>query len=340
MGFLSGWTRRKSKIVNGTTAGAQTNYQLKLTVYKSNGVDTSTDIYLGTNVRDDFGDVRFTKSDGTTLLDYWIETYTSGVSAEIWIEIDSIPISPGSAVIYIYYDSPSQTTTSNGINTFIVFNDGFLTGWNSVGASIVGGKISVAAALLGANFIGSPTPISRPAVIEFKAAGAGFNNNWGFHVQAAAPVAYTNLNHVTIHLSGNGNKYTVLADGTTQSPSLIAANDTNEHLFKIIWATTIGETKFYQDGVQKTTPAGNFPAVTTLYAMFGGDSTPPGDSKAFTLDDIRVRLYATPEPAFGATGNETTQTQPLGNLYKTVQRGISFAEGTGISLGRRKTKLR
>ncbi len=48
--FLSGWGRRKSKVVSGSTAGAQTNFQMQLTVYKSAGVDTNTEVYLGTNV--------------------------------------------------------------------------------------------------------------------------------------------------------------------------------------------------------------------------------------------------------------------------------------------------
>ena len=58
MGWLTGWNRRKSKI-NGTTEGSspQTNYQMKLTVHKYPGTDTTTDIYLGTNIRDDLGNV-------------------------------------------------------------------------------------------------------------------------------------------------------------------------------------------------------------------------------------------------------------------------------------------
>lgn len=80
-------------------------------------------VYVGTSVRDDFGDIRFTTSDGQTLLNYWIESYTAGSIATFWIKIDSIPASPGTSTIYIYYDNPSQTTTSNGPNTFIYFED-------------------------------------------------------------------------------------------------------------------------------------------------------------------------------------------------------------------------
>jgi len=123
MSFLAGWGRRKSKIINGSTAGAQTNFQMQITINKSSGVDTSTNIYVGTNIRDDFGDLRFTTSDGTTLLDYWIETLVSGVSALVWIEVATIPASPSTTTIYIYYDNATETSLSNGANTFAFFDD-------------------------------------------------------------------------------------------------------------------------------------------------------------------------------------------------------------------------
>ena len=118
MTWLTGWNYRKSKTVNGSAAGVQTDYQLKLIAHKGPGTDTATDIYIGTNVRNDFGDVRFTTSDGSTLLNYWIEFFTSGSVATIQIKIPSIPISPGTTTIYIYYGNTSQTTTSNGLSTF------------------------------------------------------------------------------------------------------------------------------------------------------------------------------------------------------------------------------
>ena len=113
---ISNYSRKLT--INGTSAGAQTNYQMKFTVYNSSGTDTLGNVYLGGSARSDFGDLRFTKSDGVTLLDYWIESYTSGVSAVVWAEIDSIPASPGTADIYLYYGNPSATCASSGVATF------------------------------------------------------------------------------------------------------------------------------------------------------------------------------------------------------------------------------
>ncbi len=147
---LPGWGFSKKLSVMGTTAGTQTNYPLKLTVRKSSGTDVPGTVYLGSNVRDDFGDIRFTGSDGVTLLDYWIESYESGNSAEVWVEVDSIPANPGSADVYLYYGNSLAESRSDGEGTFTVFDDFLgnslnLTKWNIVTAfGYSGNSISVA----------------------------------------------------------------------------------------------------------------------------------------------------------------------------------------------------
>lgn len=45
--YISGWDSRKQKTITGTTAGAQTNYSKKLSVYKGSGADSSGVVYLG-----------------------------------------------------------------------------------------------------------------------------------------------------------------------------------------------------------------------------------------------------------------------------------------------------
>ena len=119
MAWLTGYVYRKQIIINGSTAGAQTNYQLKLTVYKGTGTDSAGIVYLNNHCQDDFDDIRFTKSDGSTELDHWRESYVSATSAIFWIEFDSILASPDSAVFYIYYSKADATSASNVANTFI-----------------------------------------------------------------------------------------------------------------------------------------------------------------------------------------------------------------------------
>jgi len=120
-GWLTGWSYRKGHVINSAT-GAGTNYQVRIVVHKSSGTDNGEDVYVGTNVRDDFGDVRFTDDNGITPLDYWMETYTSGVEATFWVEIKD-NLSSQDQTIYVYYGKSGATTTSNGTATFEFFDD-------------------------------------------------------------------------------------------------------------------------------------------------------------------------------------------------------------------------
>ncbi|TXI10250.1 MAG: DUF2341 domain-containing protein [Polynucleobacter sp.] len=116
--YSTSWTKRKAVTVTGSSAGAQTNYQVKITVpYDS-------------DMQADFDDIRFTSSNGTTLLDYWLESKTNSSTADFWVEIPSIPVSPNTVAIYIYYGNSGVSSASSGANTFIsgtdfVQDDGF-----------------------------------------------------------------------------------------------------------------------------------------------------------------------------------------------------------------------
>lgn len=122
MGWLSGWNYRKS-ITLSRASGAVTNYQMKLLVGESSGA-TGEDVDCGGFCLSSFNDLRFTTSDGTTLLDYWIESITGTTPnqlATIWIEFDSIGTS--ATTFYMYYGNANASAYSNGSNTFIAFDD-------------------------------------------------------------------------------------------------------------------------------------------------------------------------------------------------------------------------
>jgi hypothetical protein len=117
--FLSGWKyRRPIMIDNSNNTNNLTNYQVLITV------DTASLISAG-KMRSDGGDIRFTDSDGVTLLNYWVESGINTSSTKIWVKIPSIPAS-SKKTIYLYYGNPSATSLSNGSNTFDDFDD-FLT---------------------------------------------------------------------------------------------------------------------------------------------------------------------------------------------------------------------
>jgi len=75
--------------------------------------DSNEDIYLNGHCRTDFGDIRFTESDGSTELNYWLKEKVDSGYAIFWIKVPTIPVSPGTVTIYIYYGKEDATTNSS-----------------------------------------------------------------------------------------------------------------------------------------------------------------------------------------------------------------------------------
>jgi len=128
MGWLNGWTYRKKITIAGAT-GAGTNYQVPLLIGESSGA-SGYNFHLegkpasfpsGENAG---GDLRFTASDGTTLLDFWVES-VSGTTpnrlARIWIEVSADLGS--NQDIYCYFGNSNATNASSIVNTSLIPDD-------------------------------------------------------------------------------------------------------------------------------------------------------------------------------------------------------------------------
>jgi len=122
-GWLSGWQYRRSHEIQGSPFGAVVDYQVKVTVYYGSGSSSGDVVYLNGHCREDFGDIRFTSEDGETLLSYWIEEKVNSDHAVFWVKVPSIPASPDTTTIYIYYGNPTATTASDGEATFLLFDN-------------------------------------------------------------------------------------------------------------------------------------------------------------------------------------------------------------------------
>lgn len=183
--FLSGWSYRKLLTVTGSTDGAKTNYQVKLNVYKGTGTDAGSNVYLNNHCSDNFTDIRFTKSDGTSLQDYWIESYTAGASAVVWVELDSLPASPGTAAFYCYYGNSNAANVSNGTNTFIKF-DNFEWGTDATALSTSGGGLAWTITAPGSSKVEIDTGQYAGGTRSARFYRDGTNNPVAYHAQTAA----------------------------------------------------------------------------------------------------------------------------------------------------------
>jgi hypothetical protein len=85
-------------------------------------VDNGQAVTANMKCRTDFGDIRFTASDGATQLNYWIQSSSTGVMATFWVKITD-NLSGASSTIYLYYGNPSATTTSNGAAVWTLYDD-------------------------------------------------------------------------------------------------------------------------------------------------------------------------------------------------------------------------
>lgn len=306
MAWLVGWKRRKSHDINGQS-GAGTNYQKKIVVHYTSGSDLLEDVYLNGKCETDFGDIRFTDDDGETELDYCLVEKTDGVSATFWVEVaDNLD---SNQTIYIYYGKSGESTTSNGINTFLFFDDfeGYVLGdligqggWtggpnqpdvvnDEVKRGIKAIRVNIEAGGEAVHTITIPDNFamqwymwgntSRRAYIELRDAG----NNREF---------------MLVYMKLNDFKY--CKDG--------AILDTGENYINNFWhkvgitSTGSGGTqKIFLDDVEVASDTSSIHnPLTILRIAMGYD----GGSEFARFDQIFIRKYISPEPTHDDWGDE------------------------------------
>lgn len=74
------------------------------------------------DMQTDFEDLRVTDSDGITLIPHWIEEFSTGVNATVWIQAPVLATSSVSE-FYLYYGNVTATSTSDGGSVFAVIDD-------------------------------------------------------------------------------------------------------------------------------------------------------------------------------------------------------------------------
>jgi uncharacterized repeat protein (TIGR01451 family) len=108
---LLGWTYRVPITITNGSGLTRTDYQVLIEL------DTQVLIAQG-KMRADGGDIRFsTDSDGTTLIDYWIESGINTTNTRIWVRVPSLPAS-SAVTIYMFYGNPGAASQSSFATTF------------------------------------------------------------------------------------------------------------------------------------------------------------------------------------------------------------------------------
>ena len=299
---LTGWSYRKS-ITLSRASGAVTYYQMKLLLGESSGA-VGEDVDCGALCQTDFDDIRFTTSNGTTLLDYWIESIsgtTPNQLATIWIEFDSI--GTGATTFYMYYGNAGAAAYSNGPDTFPFFEhfDGDASKWAGDTAALgIASSIGTLTATGAAwkKVYGNVASASDGAM----RARVTLQNNIPYTMLAFADSASNYSNAVMVlsePASANDSKWATQKAAAETIISNTSIGGDAYHIYELRRSLVGTDTDScfidnVQAGVDTTT---NVP-VTNLYASF----LAYGNTNHVHVDWILIRQYLLTEPAWGAWG--------------------------------------
>ncbi|RLE48706.1 MAG: hypothetical protein DRJ18_01400 [Candidatus Methanomethylicota archaeon] len=363
--WLSGWSYRKSHEIVGSTAGAVTDYQIRIKVHYGSGTDSGEDVYLNGKCRSDFGDIRFTDSDGVTELSYWMEEKVDGDYAIFWVKVPSIPASPDTATIYIYYGNPSATTASDGEATFVLF-DHFdtldTTKWDTL--TLNGGTVGVTGSKLkmtsgstehnGAGVISkSALPDADYAIEAYIMRETGRKTGELGLLVGLTSKAYRDTTYYgnyscssDIHACGKGTVYEYTSKGWRLRAwyyDQVVHGSTALETWDGKWVRLTVKVKnsaritsarfiYGSTDVTLTTSAGSA-QITPLYVqIYYGEYGKSGYSSY--CDWIAVRKYVEPEPSHGAWGSQESQiflTESLG-LADSVVKAPSAVKAEVLGL--------
>jgi hypothetical protein len=326
MTWLSGWQYRKAHTITGTSAGAQTNYQVGIKVYYGTGTDgienvngiTFGKVYCNSQCKTDFGDLRFTSSDGSTLLDHWIESKGDSDYATVWVEIDSIPANPDTKTVYVYYGKADATTLSNGDATFPFFddfNDGVVDQNKWTIATLGNGSVTENGGELICHI---PPEANQQANVTAK---YGIQIYGMFRAKLRTSNQYIN-NLFRAWGWNNAPKYamfdTITTNGlagltydtTQQSSTYESYTLTTAHVYDVLW--TNGQAVFNHDGTTLATITVQVPSTALNVYLQNASSYAPAAESYVYVDYVFAKKYVSVEPTHSLWGTE--ENQPLIDL--------------------------
>ena len=314
------WSFRKEITINGSADGVLTNYQMKLTIHRSTNSDSGSDVYVGTNCDSTYKDIRFTQSDGTTLLDYWIESSDSN-SAVVWIKFDSIPQS-SAATFYFYYGSSIATSLSNGDNTFTLFDDfpgtSLNAQWGTSGdVSVSGGICTIGGtsnfSQIYANFGDTNQRVRTREKTTILSNGYNGIISWGDGTNGAFQASYKDIaNYFQNDFSGGNQAYADLG---------VAKDTSNYHIHEIIRNGTTSIIHSIDNSIQST----NTTQVFTGGA-WGSVNFAAGDQ--VLVDWIFISQYVSPEPTWGSWGSGEIGPTPIPAVK--IKGGVQIRGGAKL----------
>jgi hypothetical protein len=332
---FSSFRFRKSHVID-SSAGTGTNYPVKIVVWRTTGVDCGENVYVGGKCRADFGDIKFTGSDGASNLDYWLETYDSA-KAVFWVEIaESLDFA--ARTIYMYYGDEEATTTSNGTATFLLF-DHFDNGttldetiWNYAGNPMVSDSfVSVSGTasekIFSRNAFGAHSAIRGYGKLNVEGtvggvAYIGYGTHVSYPLDAVELWNYKNTSYNCTYAQ------TIRDIGQYNQTSTGIARDSENHLWNIMWNND-SDAKFQIDSndalqITNSIPGGSQPITLQISDQ---------DAAIAEFDWILVRKFVDTEPVQRDWGTEEQRSAALTDLSDGSHCIVVYARDMARNVG-------
>ena len=305
MAWLSGWEYRKD-ITLARASGLVTNYQMKLLVGESSGA-TGENVDCGGKCLSTFNDLRFTKADGITILDYWIESIsgtTPNQLATVWIEFDSIGTSD--TTFYMYYGNSGAPAISNGDNTFLIFddfNDGSLDGakWSVKQGDVTetGGNLVLTGTTGTRGIIESITGLTQGAAVEVRARSESSDSFGNCHFCSIRQAGDWNDKGADLYGSAaNKGMFSTAVSGVPTTIEVYLTDCSTFSKYKITWLEN--EAKLCQTDILLETITTNVAAGTQYITFYEANTS---GSNAY-IDYVFARQFVATEPTWGSWGAE------------------------------------
>ncbi len=300
---VSGYTFVKAHNVTGSPDGALTGYTIKFVVHNGSGTDSGQDVYLNGHAQSWPNDIRFTNStDG--LLSYWIESYDAN-TATVWVKVASLPASPGTALLKLYYGKAGDSGASSGDATFSFFDNFPGSALNtSKWTTTISGSSTIT---VSGNTLHLYAPSNTRAAITSSYATSG-----GIRLEAQLKMLTASQPRDRFNtvqgMSGDAGCFNSLQwfwNGAYTGVS--AVSDSYGRLTETLLPGTSYRFQFSQNNFDRTVS----PTTTTSinpWFQAGDPSICTGD---ITLAWVFVRQYTSNEPAHGTWGSETPVSQPV-----------------------------
>ncbi|MFA5051257.1 MAG: DUF2341 domain-containing protein, partial [Patescibacteria group bacterium] len=323
--YPSIWQYQRAITIDNSSGGALTDFQIKISLAAGN--------FNFSHANSNGSDIRFTDSDTTTELDYWIESYNSAdQAATIWVKVPSISAS-STKTIYMYHGNAGAGNVASGTDTFVLFDnfdDGQLSSiWtfanngnsaNTYYETTNPGKMILTTAssdMYGGTYSFSQLRLTTipegdfEAIVEMNAAGVANYEIWGI----GGSTDGNNFFRVGKgYHSGFGNKTIHFGKMLSGSPAEAGVSHSADFAYLKIRRVGTTYTSYWTDDLSSWTQIGTSQSFTpATFGLFGIKTTAVSMSQTF--DNFRIRKYASTEPTT-TVNSETNVAWPSSEVAK------------------------